>query len=263
MGLRFCPLFSGSDGNCCFLEVDNRRYLIDSGFSGKKVEENLKKIGVHPSTIDLIFITHEHIDHIRSAGILSRRHNIKLCTNIETWKAMLPTIGKISDENIVVIDTEKKYKFKLFDLNTVRISHDCANGLGYIFDTEYGKVSLLTDTGIITAKMKEHLVNSRILYFEANHDEEMLIKGPYDYNLKQRILSEKGHISNITSAKTLCEIVTDKCEKVYLGHLSETNNRPELAYRDVFTALEKNRLTKFIDLEVADRFENSKLTVIE
>lgn len=263
MGLRFCPLFSGSDGNSSFLEIDNRRYLIDAGFSGKKVEENLRAIGIEPSTIDVIFITHEHIDHIRGAGVLSRRHNIKLCTNVETWRAMLPTIGKIKDENIVVIDTEKKHRFKLFDLHTVKISHDCANGLGFVFDTEYGKVSLLTDTGIITTKMKEHLVDSKILYFEANHDEEMLIKGPYEYSLKQRILSEKGHISNVTSAKTLSEIVTDKCQKVYLGHLSETNNRAEIAYREVASVLEKNKLIKYSNLEVANRFNNSTITVIE
>lgn len=188
MGLRFCPLFSGSDGNCCFLEVDNKRYLIDAGFSGKKIESNLKCLGVDPSTIDLIFLTHEHIDHIRGAGVLSRRYDIKICSNVETLTAGASKLGKIKDENIVVIGTEKKHRFSLFDLYTLEISHDCARGMGFVFNTDYGKVSLLTDTGIITNHMKEKIKGSKIFYFEANHDLEMLKNGPYDYNLKQRIL---------------------------------------------------------------------------
>ncbi len=263
MSLRFCPIFSGSDGNCCFLEINNRRYLIDAGFSGIKVENNLKKIGVDPSTIDLIFLTHEHIDHIRGAGVLSRRHNIKLCTNVETWKAMLPTVGKIKDENIIVINTEKKHIFKEFDLHTVQLSHDCARGLGYVFDTEYGKISLVTDTGTVPTKMKEMLLDSRILYFESNHDEEMLIKGPYDIRLKERILSNYGHISNVTSGKTLREIVTDKCEKIYLGHLSETNNCADIAYKEIYKNLCKINLEEKVKLEVSSRFEPSEMMVIE
>ena len=102
MSLRFCPLFSGSDGNCCFLEVDNKRYLIDAGFSGKKIESNLKHLGVDPSTIDLIFLTHEHIDHIRGAGVLSRRYDIKICSNVETLTAGASKLGKIKDKISIV-----------------------------------------------------------------------------------------------------------------------------------------------------------------
>ena len=248
MGLRFCPLFSGSDGNCCFLEVDNRRYLIDAGFSGKKIESNLKILGIDPSTIDLIFLTHEHIDHIRGAGVLSRRYDIKIC--------------KIKDENIVVIGTEKKHRFSLFDLYTLEISHDCARGMGFVFNTDYGKVSLLTDTGIITNHMKEKIKGSKIFYFEANHDLDMLKNGPYDYNLKQRILGEFGHISNVTSGNVLSEVVTDKCKKVYLGHLSETNNEEKLAYDEVFGILNKENLIQYTNLEVAKRFDNSSITEV-
>jgi len=262
MSLRFCPLFSGSDGNCCFLEVDNKRYLIDAGFSGKKVESNLRALGVEPSSIDLIFLTHEHIDHIRGAGVLSRRYDIKLCTNVETFKASMSTLGKIKDENIVVIGTNKKHKFSLFDLHTFEISHDCARGLGFVFHTDYGKISILTDTGVITNLMKEKIYDSRIFYFEANHDVDMLIKGPYDYSLKQRILGEFGHISNVTSGNTLAEVVTDKCKKIYLGHLSETNNDEKIAYEEVYNILSENRLVSYSNLEVAKRFENSSLTEV-
>lgn len=262
MGLRFCPLFSGSDGNCCFLEVDNRRYLIDAGFSGKKIESNLKCLGVDPSTIDLIFLTHEHIDHIRGAGVLSRRYDIKICSNVETLKAGASKLGKIKDENIVVIGTKKKHRFSLFDLYTLEISHDCARGMGFVFNTDYGKVSLLTDTGIITNHMKEKIKGSKIFYFEANHDLEMLKKGPYDYNLKQRILGDFGHISNVTSGNVLSEVVTDKCKKVYLGHLSETNNEEKLAYDEVFGILNKENVIQYTNLEVAKRFDNSSITEV-
>ena len=250
MGLRFCPLFSGSDGNCCFLEVDNRRYLIDAGFSGKKIESNLKILGIDPSTIDLIFLTHEHIDHIRGAGVLSRRYDIKICSNVETLRAGASKLGKIKDENIVVIGTEKKHRFSLFDLYTLEISHD------------YGKVSLLTDTGIITNHMKDKIKGSKIFYFEANHDLDMLKNGPYDYNLKQRILGDFGHISNVTSGNVLSEVVTDKCKKVYLGHLSETNNEEKLAYDEVFGILNKENLIQYTNLEVAKRFDNSSITEV-
>lgn len=263
MGLRFCPLFSGSDGNCCFLEVDNRRYLIDAGFSGKKIESNLKQLKIDPSSIDLIFLTHEHIDHIRGAGVLSRRYNIKLCSNVETFKAGMNILGKIKDDNIVVIGVNKKHKFSLFDLVTFETSHDCVKGMGFVFHTDYGKVSCLTDTGIVTDYMKAKLFDSKILYFEANHDIDMLIKGPYDIFLKKRILGDFGHISNKTSANVLQEIVTDKCKKIYLGHLSQTNNKKEIAYDEVFKRLSEVNLIKYSNLEVANTFENSSLTEIK
>lgn len=262
MGLRFCPLFSGSEGNCCFFEIENRRYLIDAGFSGKKIESNLKEIGVEPSSIDLIFLTHEHIDHIKGAGVLSRRYNIKICTNIETLKASYKKLGEIKNENIVLIGTEKKHKFSLFDLYTLEISHDCVRGMGFVFDTDYGKITILTDTGIITNKMKEKIYGSKIFYFEANHDVNMLKNGPYDYNLKQRILSDFGHISNVTSGNVLSEVVTDKCKKVYLGHLSETNNKEKLAYDEVYNILESKNVIQYTNLEVSKKFENSSLTEV-
>lgn len=260
MSLRFCPLFSGSDGNCCFLEIDNKRYLIDAGFSGKKIENNLKKLNVDPNTIDMIFLTHEHIDHIRGAGVLSRRFNIKLCSNKETFEASMLKLGKIKDENIVLIKENKKHKFSYFDLETVSLSHDCKNGMGFIFNTDYGKITSITDTGIVTDRMKEKMFDSKIFYFEANHDVNMLLKGPYEYSLKMRILSNVGHISNETSAKTLVDVVTDKCKKIYLSHLSETNNNKELAFDTVFNFLNKNNLFKYSNLEVSNRYENSSLT---
>lgn len=263
MALRFCPLFSGSDGNCCFLEIDDKRYLIDAGFSGKKIENNLKNLGVDPSSIDLIFLTHEHIDHIRGAGVLSRRFNIKICANIETFTAGKEKLGKLKDENIVLLETNKRHKFSKFDLETLELSHDCKRGLGFVFDTDYGKVSAITDTGIVTDTMIEKMFDSKIFYFEANHDVDMLIKGPYEYSLKMRILSDVGHISNKVSAKTLSKVVTDKCKKIYLGHLSQTNNKKEIAYDEVSNALEFERVLKYANLEVANRFENSSLTEIK
>lgn len=263
MSLRFCPLFSGSDGNCCFLEIDNKRYLIDAGFSGKKIENNLKKINIDPNTIDMIFLTHEHIDHIRAAGVLSRRYNIKLCSNIETFEASMLKLGKIKDENIVLIKSDRKHKFSSFDLETVSLSHDCKSGLGFIFNTDYGKITSITDTGVVTDKMKEKMFDSKIFYFEANHDVNMLLKGPYEYSLKMRILSDVGHISNETSAKTLTDVVTDKCKKIYLSHLSETNNNKELAFDTVFKYLNKNNLFKYSNLEISNRYENSSLTELK
>jgi len=124
-------------------EKENKRYLIDAGFSGKKIESNLKCLGVDPSTIDLIFLTHEHIDHIRGAGVLSRRYDIKICSNVETLTAGASKLGKIKDENIVVIGTEKKHRFSLFDLYTLEISHDCARGMGFVFNTD----CLIADKG--------------------------------------------------------------------------------------------------------------------
>ena len=194
---------------------------------------------------------------------MSRRYDIKLCSNAETFKASMSTIGKIKDENIILIGNERKYKFSLFDLYTLKISHDCVNGMGFVFDTDYGKVSLLTDTGVVTENMKQRLYGSKILYFEANHDMDMLINGPYDYTLKQRILGESGHISNVTSGNALREIVTDNCKKVYLGHLSETNNRKEIAFDEVFGILENDKLAKYCNLEVSNRYENSSITVID
>ena len=134
--------------------------------------------------------------------------------------------------------------------------------MGFVFNTDYGKVSLLTDTGIITNHMKDKIKGSKIFYFEANHDLDMLKNGPYDYNLKQRILGDFGHISNVTSGNVLSEVVTDKCKKVYLGHLSETNNEEKLAYDEVFGILNKENLIQYTNLEVAKRFDNSSITEV-
>ena len=228
MGLRFCPLFSGSDGNCCFLEVDNRRYLIDAGFSGKKIESNLKILGIDPSTIDLIFLTHEHIDHIKGVGVLARKYNIPVYANKLTWQNMTKC-GEISSDLKFHFEKEESKIFDNVVVNSFGVSHDAINPQFYTFECDGKRVSILTDTGYVSDKMIDYVKDSHTIVYESNHEENVLLSGPYPWTTKQRILSDMGHLSNTDSANYLTKIVGDNTKNVFLAHLSEQNNTKELA----------------------------------
>lgn len=265
MSLNFCSLSSGSSGNVMLVETDRSKLLIDAGFSGKQIEKLLMDAEVLPDSIDAILITHEHIDHIKGAGVLSRRYNIPILANEQTWLAMLKKIGKIKDENIIVFKND--IDFTLRDLNIQPFStfHDSANSCGYIIHKDKKKISVLTDTGIINNRMKKAITGSDLFLIEANHDIEMLKNGNYPYSLKKRILSVNGHLSNEDCALTLGEILTGKQEKVFLAHLSEENNTEELAFNTVnnyLTALGIDT-KRDISLKLANRFNISEKIILE
>lgn len=258
--MKFCSLASGSSGNCQYIEYKNTKIIIDAGLSGKKIEENLEKIGVKASDIDAIFVTHEHIDHIKSVGVLSRRHNLKVFSNKMTLDGMLPTVKKLDAKNTFIFENGKSFTFKDLEIMPVSTFHDCANGCGFVISGDK-KVSLLTDTGWVNQDAMEKMDGSELFYLESNHDVDMLMNGTYPYATKQRILSAKGHLSNENAAEVLSTILKKKKEKILLGHLSSDNNVPELALKTINDLLLQDHKEENVDysIDVAPRFLPSKV----
>lgn len=262
--MEFCSLYSGSSGNCLYVASDKTKILIDSGLSGKKVQEGLKEIGVNPQDINGIVITHEHDDHIKSAGILSRRFNLPIYANTNTWEAMLGKLGDINRENIKIFDGYNPFEIGDISVVPYEIPHDAASPCGYSFHHGGKKVSIATDIGHASDTVKNNIKDSDFILLESNHDVEMLKVGPYPYPLKRRVLSSEGHLSNEDCGNTIVEILNSKIKKVMLGHLSKTNNYPELAYRTVLSVLEMNGIKdgRDIQIDIAHRDRVGKLEII-
>ena len=255
MGMEFCSIYSGSSGNCLYVASDHTKILVDSGLTGKKIQEGLKEIGVDPAELDAMVITHEHVDHIKSAGILSRRYNIPIYANTKTWEAMVNSLGQVSDENIRVFEEYNAFEIGDILVQPFEIPHDAACPCGYSFMHEGNKISIATDIGYVTEEIKANISNANLILLEANHDVEMLKVGPYPYSLKRRVLSNKGHLSNEDAGKAIVEILGPKTKKVILGHLSKTNNYPELALRTVISVLQMNGIIdgEHIEIDIASR----------
>lgn len=252
--MKFCSLYSGSSGNSIFLASDNARVLVDAGMAGKHLEAALKEINENPHEIDAIFITHEHIDHVKGAGVMSRKYDIPIYANERTWLAMERNVGKIKEHNIKILD-ESVITIKDIDIVNYSIPHDAACPVGYTMISSNKRASVTTDLGCFTEEIKRNIIDSDVLLLESNHDIEMLKFGPYPYDLKRRILSNVGHLSNEACGNAILDILRDKPKQIILGHLSETNNQPDLAYETVACVLKANGVDigKDIKLSMAHR----------
>lgn len=233
MSIKFCSLSSGSSGNCQYIETNNSRILIDGGFSGKKIESLLGSIGVSAKELDGIFVTHEHSDHVKGVGVLSRRYNLPIFANEKTWMGMEKTIGKISEENIKIFISERDLNLRDLTIHPIRISHDAGEPVGYVVYYKNKKISIVTDTGWVSDANKDKIKDSDLYLMESNHDVDMLWEGSYPLYLKERVLGTRGHLSNEDAGKTLGDVITGTGEIILLGHLSGENNKPELAHRTV------------------------------
>ena len=237
MTIRFCSLSSGSDGNCQYIETKNTKLIIDAGLSGKRIEALFKEVDLNIRDLDGILITHEHIDHIKGVGILSRRYDIPVYANEKTWITMEPIIKEVKSHNIKVIKNNKNIEIKDVLIHPFNISHDAVDPVGYILFNEMKKLSFITDTGLINEGIKEKIKNSHIFFLESNHDIRMLKEGSYPWPLKQRILSPLGHLSNDDATEVLADVLKGENEIVLLSHLSEDNNTPQIAYNTVRNGL--------------------------
>lgn len=257
--LKFCSLYSGSSGNCQYIKTEDATILVDAGLSGKKIQQEIANIGEDPKKIDAIFITHEHIDHIQGVGIMSRRLDVPVYANEKTWEAMSPFIGNMESRNIKVLDEWAEVgdlTIKPFD-----ISHDAAQPVGYNIFYKNKKVSLITDTGCTNDAIVKSIMGSDLLLVESNHDEDMVLIGPYPWPLKRRVLGEFGHMSNDTAGDLISKVVKKGTEIVLLAHLSKENNFPQLAYKTVENILKENSIdvNPGICLDMTYRDRSSKV----
>lgn len=233
--MRLCSIASGSSGNCIYVGSDTTHLLVDVGISGKKTEEGLKELDLSMRDIDGIFITHEHTDHIAGLGVLSRKYEIPIYATSGTIEAIKRTasVGKIPEELFCPVCAEEKVIVKDLVCNPMRISHDAAEPVAYRIQHGKKRVGIVTDLGNYNDYTIESLRGMDALLLEANHDVNMLQVGSYPYYLKQRILGDRGHLSNESAGQLLYRLLHDKLQTVILGHLSKENNLPELAYETV------------------------------
>ncbi len=221
-----CPIASGSRGNSILIRSDETALLVDAGLSGIEIQRRLIQVGQAPEKLDAIIISHEHTDHVKGAGVLSRRFGIPLYISSPTYN-VCQELGKI--ESVHFFSCGAGFDIGGIAVNPFTISHDACDPCGFTFTHGEKKIGLATDLGVVTNLLKEHLRCCGILYLEANHDPDMLKNGPYPWHLKQRIQSRTGHLSNKDAGKLLAELVHPGLQHVVLGHLSEQNNRPEIA----------------------------------
>ena len=212
--MKFCSLSSGSSGNCQYIETDRMKVLVDGGLSGKRIENLLSSIGVSIKDIDCILVTHEHMDHVKGVGVISRRYDIPIFANEKTWAAMSHLIGDIADKNIRIFQTNKGFELKDLAVYPFSIFHDAAEPVGYCLYHKNIKMSIMTDTGWVNDTMKKAIKSSNFYVIEANHDVKMLKEGRYPWHLKKRILSTRGHLSNLDAGKILTEVLSGNGETV-------------------------------------------------
>ncbi|MDQ0061568.1 MBL fold metallo-hydrolase [Paenibacillus harenae] len=238
MGLRFTVLASGSTGNATIVQGSEKTVLVDAGLSMKKLEEVMREQGIAGHHLDALFVTHEHSDHIKGLGAFARKYELPIYANEATWGALERHVGNIAPEKRVYIETGETVDFGPMKVQSYPISHDAAEPVGYTFEEHGEKLSLATDLGYMSEKVKRHIIDSDVLVLESNHDTEMLRMGRYPWNIKRRILSDIGHLSNVAAGEALCELMTDRTKRVYLAHLSLDHNVMDLAKLTVNTILE-------------------------
>ncbi|MCR5717118.1 MAG: MBL fold metallo-hydrolase [Lachnospiraceae bacterium] len=233
--MRMCSIASGSSGNCIYVGSDTTHLLIDTGISGKRVEAGVNSLDLDMRDIDAVLVTHEHADHISGLGVLARKYSIPIYCTRGTRDAILqdPKCGTIDEDLFEVIAADEKYVIKDLNIHPFHISHDAADPVAYRICHGKQKCAVCTDLGVYNDYIIDNLRGLDAVLLEANHDVHMLEVGPYPYPLKRRILGERGHLSNESSGKLLCNILHDDMKAIVLGHLSQQNNLPELAFETV------------------------------
>ena len=225
---KICPLFSGSDGNSTLISSGNTHILVDAGVSFKRLAAALAENGLSPSDISAIFVTHEHTDHICGIKTLLKNAKIPLYASALTLKALeengaLPPLA-------VVAEAQEENAVKDLVVSRFATSHDCEGSSGYVVKMpDCIKAAVCTDLGYISDEVEASLLGCDTVLIESNHDVNMLKKGPYPPQLKMRILSDKGHISNNTCAAILPDLLKSGTKRIILGHISKNNNIPMLA----------------------------------
>lgn len=254
--MKIVTLSSGSKGNCTLVFTDNTKILIDNGLTVAEAESKLATIGVSPHDIQAILITHEHRDHIKGIEKFSQKYNSKIYAHINEWPALEQKFKTLPTENKIAFDANN---FEIGDLQITNfeLSHDANMCVGYSVKADGAKISIATDLGICPEDVIENLQGSDLVILEANHDEAILSNNPkYPWILKKRILSNKGHLSNKACAEVISRLVGGTSQ-IVLGHLSEENNSPSLAYKQVKTFLAQKGIIEgeniFIDVATQNK----------
>ena len=253
--LKLYSIISGSSGNASLLTDGKTNILIDCGTSGKRATEALESLSVPASRINAIIVSHEHIDHTKGAGILARKYNIPIyATNGTHTKS---DFGKLDDSLIHKISPDVTYDISGIGITPFAIPHDASEPCGFILTDGHKKFATATDIGIMTDAILSRISGCDSVLLESNHDIDMLRFGEYPYALKQRILSDVGHLSNKAAAAAAFELVKRGTKHLMLGHLSDKNNLPDIAQMETYNFLTDNGVNVGSDvtLQVAERYK--------
>ncbi|GAB4071965.1 MBL fold metallo-hydrolase [Barrientosiimonas marina] len=248
MSLCFSVLASGSTGNAFYIATDQERLLVDAGLSGKQLDRLFREVDVDPASLDGILVTHEHSDHIKGLGIIARKYQLPIYANDKTWRAMEDSIGSIALDQKFHFGMEEVKSFGDIEVESFGVSHDAAEPMFFTFRNEGKKVALVTDLGYVSERIKRTVEDADAYIFEANHDVGMLRMGRYPWNVKRRILSDSGHVSNEDSGLALSDLITNRTNRIYLAHLSQDNNMKDLARMSVDNILQE----RGINLDICD-----------
>ena len=252
--MKVCVLSSGSKGNSCFLETKETKILIDVGTTTQYIVNELDKLGVKPTEIDAILITHIHVDHIHGLKTFIKKYNPTICVTEKLLGLLEEQVGTFKYE----LYEDKQAIIKDLRINTIRTSHDAGEQMGFIIKNDDKSIVYITDTGYINSRYYDLLKNKNLYILESNHDVLMLKNGPYPYFLQQRVLSDKGHLSNEQASNYLCKFIGESTKTIVLAHLSEKNNSEEKALETLNKTLEKNNIN-FNNILIARQNEPTKV----
>ena len=250
MELRFSPLFSGSSGNATYVGCDDAHILVDAGMSGNRVTSELTRMGIDPKCLNAILVTHEHADHIKGIGILSRKYDLPIYATEGTWQGMYNKIGAISDKNRIYFEPEQDFFIGSIDVTPFSTPHDANQSVGYTFELNGAKLAIATDLGCIKESWLKYVTGSDAVILESNYDPDMLRAGPYPYELKKRITSRRGHLSNDDAGHVAVELIRSGASQIILSHLSKENNFPELALRTCELNLQTAGIEPHVDASI-------------
>lgn len=263
--ISFCSLFSGSSGNASILRTDEGAVLVDCGMSGKQILQALESVHISPLEIKALLITHEHSDHVKGAGIISRKLGIPIYATEGTWEGMAGALGNIPLSHRVAITPGESFFLPGMEVAPFTIPHDANEPVGYRFYLPGHSVAVATDMGYFSDTARKALLGAEVVLLESNHDPDMVRQNPrYPNSLKNRILGRKGHLSNESGAAAAADLVRNGTRHVLLGHLSPENNTPEMAYTATHFALTQTgaRVGRDVTLYVAGRLNPSYLYTI-
>ena len=265
--MRICSIASGSSGNCIYVGSDNTHIIIDAGISGKRIEEGLNSLGLSTGDLDAVLITHEHSDHVASIGVLARKYGLPMYATKGTIDGIMnqKCLGTVDRSLFNEICAYNDFTIDDLTVKPIEVSHDAAEPVAYRIEHGGRSVGVCTDLGTYNDRIIEGFTGIDALFLEANHDVNMLQVGRYPYYLKQRILSDKGHLSNENCGKLLCRLLHDDIKSITLSHLSAENNMAELAYEAVRLEIlmdECSYKPADFEIKVAKRSEPSELIAV-
>lgn len=241
--IKFQSFLSSSSGNATFLTDDETHILIDCGATGAYIERCLSCLGMSADKLSAIFLTHAHSDHVGAAGVLSRKYHLPIFATEGTFLQGSKQLGQMEDAQKKIIAPGEDITLGNINICAFSIPHDADGAVSYTFLDNESKFGIATDIGFVSDDILNHLNGSDTVIVESNHDVEMLRNGPYPFPLKKRILSDGGHLSNEACGALCVSLAKTGTKSFWLGHLSQHNNLPELAYNTVRKALLENGFT--------------------